>query len=200
MTIEEKLENFSNISLETAKNISRKELAEYKEGLEEAFREHQDGVMRRRDHMIAAETNECRIESNKALAREQLACRKTLSDAEETLTEELFADVKERLQAFKKTPGYTAYLQNALAQILEYGEGGNVSVEIDETDRHLVPELARLTGNKAVFHVVKESFPGGLRAIIPGKNIMVDRSFEKKFGELKESFRLEMKLNQMDKR
>ncbi len=200
MTIEEKLENFRDISLKTATEISSRDLSDFKAELEKAFEEHQESAMRRRDQMIARETNECRIQSNKELVSEQLACRKKLSDAEEELTEELFAQVKERLCEFRKTAGYTAYLQNALAQIMEYGAGGEIAVEIDETDKHLVPDLAKLTGNKAVFNLVKEKIPGGLRAIIPGKNIMIDRSFEQRLEELHESFRLEMKLNQTDKR
>ncbi len=200
MTIEEKLTYFGDVSRETAKELSQKELADFRNGLEKVFKEHQETSVRRRDHRIAAETNECRIASNKELVSEQLACRKKLADTEEELTKALFADVEERLAAFRKTAGYTAYLQNALAQIIEYGKGGEITVEIDETDKHLVPDLVKLTGNKAAFNLVKEKIPGGLRAVIPAKNIMIDRSFAQKLMELRDSFRLEMKLNQTDKR
>ena len=42
--------------------------------------------------------------------------------------------------------------------------------------------------------ISKYPFHGGLRAVIPAKNILIDNSFEKKIAEAKDKFDVEMEV------
>ena len=194
MTIEEKLENFSEISLETAKNMSISELEKYQKMLDEAFLAHKKTAEQRAEQMRDVLSAESRIESNRLLSSEFLSCRKRIGDTEEELTEALFSDAAEKLDAFRKTPGYSGHLKNLIAKGMEYAAGAHMKIEIAEQDRDLIPALRAVTKDQAEFAVYKSDMPGGLRILIPEKNIMLDRTFRQKFYELKENYQLEQEL------
>ena len=66
------------------------------------------------------------------------------------------------------------------------------SVYIDPNDEALAHKLSVKHGIDII--ISKYPFHGGLRAVIPAKNILIDNSFEKKIAEAKDKFDVEMEV------
>ena len=191
MTIEEKLEHFREVTLETATREAYNELNTYQQGLDRMYEEHRRDAQKRREHQIRVETTENRQISNKELAKEQMACKRELSRCEEELTEQLYREVESILQKVKGTPEYALRLKKQVEAALAYAEGAPMVILLDPSDEALLPELAALmTDGSAEVKLSEEAFGGGTRAEIPSLNIRIDNSFQQKFEDIREEFRL----------
>ncbi len=190
MNLEEKLENFYNTSMEDARQESAKELKGYRKALKKIFTEHQEEAVRKQKLTLQTETTENQQISNMEIAREQMAMKREISQKEEELTEQLFAETKELLADFKKKPEYLALMERQVKYACDFSQGEQFILYIDPSDE---PHLARLRAaatENAQILVSKEEFGGGTRAVLHSMNILIDNSFKKRFAEVKEDFRL----------
>ena len=190
MNLEEKLENFYNTSMEDARQESAKELKGYRKALKKIFTEHQEEAVRKQKLTLQAETTENQQISNMEIAREQMAMKRRISQKEDELTEQLFAEIKELLTDYKKKPEYRDLLKRQVAYACEFSQGEPFVIYIDPTDEKCLPELRKAATENAEILVSKEDFGGGTRAVLHSMNILIDNSFKKRFAEVKEDFRL----------
>ena len=189
MTTEEKLENFYNHSIESAKNEAERIVTEYQAALDLQFAEHQKRKKEQTEEELAAEKENLKRENNKALSAEQLQIKRSLSAKSLEIEKKIFAEVEEKLKAFQKTPEYVEYLREKIQKDLEFAKGGQILFYLDASDEGIREQVEQAAGVK--IQISREKIIGGLLAAIEEKNILIDDSFRSMLAEERESFRLE---------
>ena len=188
LTIEEKLQHFMTDTMEEARNRCDAALGEYTAALEQIFQEHQETKLRQEELEIKTETERLVRENNRRISEEQMGIRRTLSRSQTELKEKLFVEVKDMLERFFETQEYRYLLVKQLKEALAFANGEEVVLYIDPADAQEQYSLEVELG--APVTVSSYSFLGGTRAVIPGRNILIDNSFETKLAEAKEKFQL----------
>ncbi len=186
MTTEEKLAHFQQTAMESARAKSNLIIDDYKAGLEAIFQDFKEEKDRQAAMKIQAETDRLRLENNRHLHLEQLQIRQTLSDHAGALKDRLFAEVSNRLEEYMKSRSYFDWMAARILHAKEFAGTDEVVVYIDPADEMLRVKLEEKT--KVPLMVSRESFFGGIRAVIPARNILIDDSFATRLKEEKESF------------
>lgn len=186
MTTEEKLENFYNHSIESAHNEAERLINEHQAALDQLFSEHQETKKRQTAAELAAEKEKLKRENNKTLSTEQLQIKRTLSLKNMELKNKLFAEVEEKLLAFKKTPEYETYLCQKIKAASDFAQSSAIEFYLDASDSALSDTISRKAG--VPIQIYPEKFMGGLRAVIPEKHILIDNSFAAMLQEERDSF------------
>lgn len=188
MTIEEKLQHFTTFSMESARKNCDDMLKGYEDAMEKIFQEHQEDKERQEELELKTETDQLFRENNKRFSEEQIQIRRTLSHRQDELKEKLFVEVKDQLARFAETPAYHQLLVKQLREALAFAGEEEVVLYIDPSDAERRTSLEVEVG--APITISSYSFVGGTRAVIPGRNILIDQSFETKLAEEKEKFQL----------
>ena len=162
MTIEEKLKHFYDTSVDEARRQAEKDVREHKESLDAALEEHKKMSLGNAASSRKAEIANAKREINKSLSAEQLHIRRNWTARQSRLKEKLFADVRAQILKFMESPRYEEYLCTKIEEAVRFAER--------------LKSLTVKTGFP--LKVSDESFIGGIKAIIPEKNILIDNSFE----------------------
>lgn len=188
MDTESKLNHFMEVSIRTADSQSSDMLDKYKAGLDEIFENH-----KREARQLAAET----LESKKSIAKKNIKrelsgresdLKKQLSLKTNAYIQQLFDDIEKRLADYRKTGEYFDYMLNVISECKKFSEGEKLIVYIDENDSGIKDRLAKSAGTDILINDF--TFGGGIRAVIPSKNILIDETFETKLSELKNNYRI----------
>lgn len=191
LTIEEKLQNFYDISMDTAQEQSGRELADYQAALDQIYEEHCETARRQNDLQVKTEEDELRKDSNMEISREQIQLKRRYSRREEELTRKLFDEVAEKLAAYKKTPDYMEWMKNQVRRAVEFAGDAPVRMYVDPTDEEKIPALLEtVKADNLEILPSKENFGGGTRAVIRSRNVLIDHSFAQRTAEVRESFQL----------
>lgn len=176
MTTEEKLQNFYTASIESAQKDAQALLDEHKAALDKIFQEHQEMKNRQAEAELKAEADKIKRETNKKISAAQLTIKRSLSKKQEDLKEQLFVEVRNKLTAYMDTPDYEQFLYQKCRQAMEFAAGEEVILYIDQADSIHQHSLTQKLGVKP--ELSREIFMGGMRAVIPSKNILIDNSFK----------------------
>lgn len=188
MNIEEKLQHFAQYSMEEARGRYDGVIREYTAVMEEIFQDYQEKKRRQENLEIKTETERLIRENNKRLSEEQTRIRRTLSSRHEDLKDKLFVEMKDRLVRFAESPAYQKLLVRQLKEAIAFARGEELILYIDPSDAERKLSLEVAVG--APIRVSSYSFKGGTRAVIPGRNILIDNSFETRLAEARENFKL----------
>ena len=175
MTTEEKLQHFYEVSVESAKAEAAQEIENYKKALAKLFEEHKQEKIRQSQLELKAETDNAKRQINKALSVEQLNIKRRLAKKQLELRDSIISEVKNRLEEFMGTPDYTKYLCKKIKEALDFADGDEMTIYISSNDASLLPTLVAQTNQQ--IEISSESFFGGLKAVIPSKNIIIDNTF-----------------------
>ncbi len=186
MTIEEKLVHFQKKAVESARLQSNSVIDEYTAGLESIFEDFRMEKDRQAHLLIQTETDRLTQEANRQLHEEQLQIKREFTKYTGELKEKLFTDVANMLEEFMQTPDYEAWLVKRIKEAKEFARGEEIVIYIDPADSQRLLHLQEQTHTQ--LSVSKYSFFGGVRAVIPGRHILIDNSFETKLREEKENF------------
>lgn len=186
LTIEEKLNNFYQSSIETARANANAIIEEHQAALDKIFTEHKETMERQAAAELAAEKEKLKRELNKQLSTEQLHIKRSLSRKNMELKDKLFAEVIEKLRAFKKTPEYTAYLERKIKETCDFAAGDALTIYLNASDAHLKEQLEQSTNAELILS--REDFKGGVRAVIETKHILIDNSFLTLLNDERETF------------
>jgi vacuolar-type H+-ATPase subunit E/Vma4 len=189
MTTEEKLQHFLNSCMEDASTRSEKMLADYQAALEKTFAEHKEDALRRQAMELRTESEKIKREGNKQLSIEHMKLRKTIGDKQEELKDKLFVELKDKLDNFMETSAYHDLLEKQIRAAKEFAGGEEMTIYLDPADEDNLQRLALHHG--VDLKISAYSFIGGTRAVIPGKNVVIDNSFASRIAEAKENFRFE---------
>lgn len=186
MTTEEKLKHFSEVSMETAKEEAQKVITEYRASLEAEMEQHKREKQATSENQFKVETENAAREINKALSAEQLHIKRKLSRKQQELRELLFAEVQEQLRDFTKSAEYPGWMEEKIKKAVQLAGKDEIQISLSPEDAWLVPELEKRTGLTPLLS--ENSFLGGIRAVIPKKNILIDYTLLSSFQNEKESF------------
>ena len=93
----------------------------------------------------------------------------------EQKTEELFEMVKEKLLSYRRTDAYEAFLLAQIGKAQEFAQGEDLTVFISPSDQERQAVLEEKSGCRV--EIAEDEFSGGMRAVIPAKNVLIDESF-----------------------
>ena len=186
MTTEEKLQHFYEVSMDTAREEATKVLDEYKAALETEMERHKQEKQAASESQFKIDSDNAAREINKALSAEHLHIKRKLSKIQQKLKESIFAEVEELLDDFSKKPEYTDWLEDKIKQSLEIAENDSVQIYLTAKDSAKAEELTKRTGITPL--ISETDFLGGIRAVIPEKNILIDNTFLTAFENEKERF------------
>lgn len=187
MTLDEKLQHFYTASVDEAHAEAYRDIEAHKKSLEKMLNEHKDANMENAEKQVKAETVNAIREINKALSARQLTIKRDLTRKQNTLKDQLFADVKKRLEQFSATPEYEDYLCKKIQEAGAFAGEDEIFIYLSPEDSSLLPVLTQRTG--LPLQIAQESFQGGIRAMIPGKNILIDHSFLGNFETVYKEFK-----------
>ena len=190
MTTEEKLKHFQDICMEDARERSARMLDDYMNALESAYEEHTADARRRADMQVEAETEKLEREINKRLSIGQLDLKREFSRRQEELKDKLFVELRDKLANFMETREYQRLLDRQVKAVKEFAGNEELIVYMDPSDVDKVQRIA--LHHNASIKISEYSFDGGTRAVIPGKHILIDNSFETKLNEARHEFKFDL--------
>lgn len=175
--------------MEKAEEERDEALADYKAGLDKMFAEHK--AMKEREAREAVKNEKTAIlrDLNKTLAVREIQIRHTLAQKEEDVLNEIFAVVKTKLDAYRKTPDYTHFICRKIMIAKKVSGADHMTVILDPEDKGLADEIAETCDVHPTF--ADKSFGGGMRAVIDSRHILIDNSFDTLFEDAKEGFSFE---------
>ena len=179
MTTEEKLQHFYEVSMESARDESEKALEEYRAALSQMLAEHKEDKQKNAG-------NQLKLETEKALSAEQLHIKRRLSKKQQELREVLFVEVRNKLETFMSSPEYLVWLEEKIREALTIAGEDEVQIYLTPADSSLLETLAARCGTS--LHISETPFMGGVRAVIPAKNILIDHTFKTLYESEKEEF------------
>lgn len=189
MTIEEKLQHFYDSSIEEAYQEASQMIEEHKKNLDAMLSEHKRSRRQSAEAEVKAEAENARREVNKALSAQQLMIKRNWTKKQNELKDKLFAEVQNLLEDFVKTPEYDSYLCRKIKDAQDFAGEDELHIYLTPSDSSRLKSISQKTG--AALRLADEEFIGGIRAIIPGKNILIDNSFREAFLACKKEFKFD---------
>lgn len=186
MTIEEKMEHFRSMSLESANSQSAESLSSYKQSLDEELEIHKESAKQLAEESKRALFNQVRASSKKELASAQMMIRKNLTHKQSLVKSQVFDIVREKIASYRKTPEYVLLLISQIEKVMSEYSNLDITIYIDPDDSALLDELKAKTGGN--IQIYNNEFLGGIRTIVPEKNILVDNSFKTRLADEQEQF------------
>lgn len=190
MTTEEKLKHFQDICMMDARERSGKLLDDYMNALKTTYKEHVENAKRRANMQVEAEREKLEREINKHLSISQLDLKRELSHRQEELKDRMFQELKDRLAGFMETEEYEALLESQVKAAKEFAGEEEVVIYMDPSDEDKAQRMAH--HHNAVIKVSEYSFLGGTRAVVPGKHVLIDNSFETRLKEARHEFKFDL--------
>ncbi len=184
MTIEEKISHLQGAAMEEARQQGNEIIARHKKALEQVFETHRQEAVRQSDTRIKAETTSARQQLNTAASKGQLKLRRELSQIQYTLKNQLFEEVNELIKQYMKTEQYKMLLISYITNAARFADGQPLTFYMNASDEDKKEFLEKRTG--MTMTISEDDFIGGIRAVIPGRNILIDNSFK---GALEKEYR-----------
>ena len=176
MTIEEKITHIQNVVMAEARGEGNEIIRQHKEALEGLFETHKEEVIRQYKMRIKAETTAGRRKLNMAASKRQVTLRRERNKVQHVLKDQLFEEVKELLKEYMKTEEYREYLISHIQKAVRFAGGQSLIIYLNPTDMDKKDDLEDYTG--MTITISREDFMGGMRAVLPEKNILMDYSFK----------------------
>ncbi len=188
MTTAEKLVHFQEDAMMTARAESAKELDAYSENLNRIYTEHVKAARLQAQSHLRLAKESLRREHNRQLSRRQLETRRKLTMTMDEIIEDLFSRVRNMINTFKKEDAYLESLLENIQEAKKAAKGQELVIYIDKSDEKLLAQLTERTGLSIL--VSEEELVGGITALIPQKNMLIDLSYSSKIKEAKENLQL----------
>ena len=188
MTLEEKLELFEDCAIAEASHQSSVMLAEYRQTLEKIYETKIAQAKKDAENYIITETDRIQREHNRALSMEENKIKRDIGEKHFKVKEKIFADVQKELLLYRQTPGYVKDLIAHIEQIKTAVLGNAVDIFVSPGDAGLIPALKAACGMD--IHISDTDFHGGIRAVVPTKNILIDYSYDALLQEEKNNFKI----------
>ena len=176
MTLEEKIAHLQASSMEEARAEGNAIIDNYRDALENVLKDHKEEVTRQAETRIKAERISAKHQLNQAAAKAQLELKRRTGKIQVELKDKIFKETLELVQQFMKTPDYDEYLIRAIRKAISFASGEEMGLYINPSDEARLPMLEKATGTKLT--ISAEDFIGGMRAVIRGRNILIDNSFK----------------------
>lgn len=189
LTLEEKLNHFMDISVQEATMETQASLEEYQAALNAQFEERKAMILAQEEKDLAVEIEAVKREGNQKLAHEHLVNKRALSRKNTELKEMLFQEVAKLTEEYKKTPEYIEVIKKQIIAAKQFAKNDDIIIYLDPADSEKKHDLEEMTG---CFLTMSEySFGGGMRAVIPARNILIDNSIDSRIAEVRNEFQFD---------
>nr|WP_296267373.1 V-type ATP synthase subunit E [uncultured Merdimonas sp.] len=176
MTIEEKMFHLQTAAMEEARAEGNAIIRQHEEALNGVFEQHCQEAKRQSETRIKAEKVSAKQQLNMAASKAQLELKRELGRTQAELKKKLFAEVESLLDHYMQTEDYLKLLTEYIEKAAAFADGEAMMVYINPTDEDKKEYLEEHTG--LTLTVSKEDFRGGIRAVIRGRNILIDHAFK----------------------
>ena len=165
MTVDEKITRLQESAMQEARSKGNAIVEQHKKALTHVFEQH------KAEALIQADT---RIKAEKTSVKQQLGMANSKAALE--LKRELGAAQKRLKKQLMKTEKYQDLLVKYIEKAVAYSDRGEMTIYVNPTDADKKAYLEEKTG--FTLSISKEDFIGGIRAVIPERNILVDYAFK----------------------
>ncbi len=188
MNINQKLEHFKEISLQTASQHVSENLDKYKTSLDEIYANHKETGNTASKEII--ETKKAIIKRNvkKDYSNQETDLKRSLTSKNLYYKKKIFEEVNTLLSNYKSSPEYVDFLNKKIKDAAEFADKETIEIYIDPQDSELMKSLK--TPSNGSIQMNEFSFGGGIRAVIPSKNILIDETFNTKVSEVEENYKI----------
>jgi vacuolar-type H+-ATPase subunit E/Vma4 len=138
--------------------------------------QHEDEAKKQSEMRIKAEKINARQQQNMAVSRAQLELKREYGLRRKELKKKLFEEVEEKVQKFMETPEYVQLLIAYIDKAARFAEGEELTIYINPTDADKKEYLEEHTGMQLT--ISKEDFVGGVRAVVHGRNVLIDHAYK----------------------
>jgi vacuolar-type H+-ATPase subunit E/Vma4 len=186
MEINEKLEIFYKAAIDAATVQSEGILEEQKEAYQtelSAYEEKKKESWQARQRVLEEKV---RKEVNREVSEQLIATKRQYHDAQEEKKEMLFRRVEEKLADYRTREEYHQCLCGLIRKAQEIAGDEKLSVYIGQEDAKWKQTLEEESGCSLT--MADEAFLGGIKAVIPAKNILLDETFATRLSMEKEQF------------
>ena len=178
MTLEEKIAYMQASTMEDARANNSAMIESYRSALEKLFNDHKSEAQLLSQTQIKSETVNAKQQLNQTSAKAHLDLKREESRLTQTLKDNIFKEVRALTLEYMKTPEYETYLIECIKGVIKIAGSEEKTIFINPADVHLKASLEAKTG--VTLNVSDSDFFGGIRTVIPARNILVDDSFETK--------------------
>ena len=154
MTNEEKITHIRTAAMEEARAEANAIIKQHEDALRSVFEQHQ----------------------NMAMSKAQLELKREMGKIQTELKTELFEEVQLKLLAFMRTEEYKEVLIRYIEKAAQFASGMAMTIYINPSDADKKTYLEERTG--MTLTISKVDFIGGVRAVVPEKNVLVDYAFK----------------------
>lgn len=186
MGSEEKLQKIYEDTIETIDERSKKELSEYRASLKPQLEEYEKTLREASLYAERQEAESIRKAARQEVSREVIKRKHLLAQKEADYIEKVFNRAVELLGEFKKTAGYKKLIKKYIYEAIEFAKEDELIIYLDLDDAAFKDELEEEFGRE--IRVSRYTFGGGLRALIPARNILIENSFSSKLQEQLQDF------------
>ena len=158
LTNEEKITHIRTAAMEEARAEANAIIKQHEDALRSVFEQHQIEARRQSETRVRAESVTAKQQLNMAMSKAQLELKREMGKIQTELKTELFEEVQLKLLAFMRTEEYKEVL-------IRYIEKADKKTYLEER-----------TG--MTLTISKVDFIGGVRAVVPEKNVLVDYAFK----------------------
>lgn len=188
MTLDEKLEHFYSSVIDSATKQNIEIVEDYKKTLQKNFDDRKEAALRKADANYRMASDNIIRERNRRLSAETMEIRRKVLERTAEITDQIFDEVKKKLDDYMKTPNYDELLSAQIISAKAFAKGDTITVYINPGDADKIPDLEKKTG--VALTLSDRDFIGGIRAVIPNHSILIDNSFLTKLDEAKSNFSL----------
>lgn len=188
MNTEQKLEHFLNISVQTASRQNADSFDKYKNSLDAAFDDHREQITHFSNETVKTKKNVIMQSIRKEYSTKESDAKRSLINLRNSIKSQLFGEVEKLLLDFRKKDEYIDFLEKKIKYINSIADNAPVDIYVDSNDSHLKDTLEKKTG--MTIHVYDRDFSGGIRGIIPSKNILIDETLKTKINDIYENYRI----------
>lgn len=186
MELNEKLDIFFHATIEAANGKSQEILEEQKALYAQSIESYEKMKQEELATRVRIAQSQAEKEENRKISGEILCLKKEYHSRQETRKKELFELVEKHLASYRRTEAYREFLHKKIAEAGRYAGGAAMKIYIDPEDAAYLEELSAKAACEV--RVGKESFGGGIRAVIRDRNLLIDESLGRKLAEEKEKF------------
>jgi len=186
MELNDKLDAFYQSVIEVAKQKSDERLSVYGKEYDQKRKEFKKNKISEMEALYHIEESKLTKELNRNITNEMMEYKQKLRISQNSLKDELFTRVEEKLHAFLKTEDYEAFLVQKINKAKKFAGKNEIIIYLNQTDMHLKEKLEQKTG--CALTISDINFMGGIRGVIRSKNILIDESFSTKLNQEKKDY------------
>lgn len=176
LTLEEKLLHLQEAAMTEARMKGNGIIEQHRNALLHVHEQHRAEAVRQSETRIRAEKTNMKQQISMASSKAALEIKRDVSKMQNRLKNELFEEVEEKLAEYMRTQEYQRLLITYIEKAARFAGGEEMTIYINSSDIDKKEYLEEHTG--MTLTVSKEDFIGGVRAVIPGRNILVDNAFK----------------------